>query len=307
MGVTEAREGVRRRLGFFTRRASPRRWTGSLALALGVGATVAFAQADPPAWTRPIAGFPIVGPISYVGTEGLASYLIKTPAGAILIDGTMAENVGAIRRNVEAAGVPIRAVKLILLTHAHFDHAAGLAGLQRASGARLVVGAADAEAVRTGVPPGETSYGVIRFPPARVDRAVRDGDTVRLGGVTLTAVATPGHTPGCTSWAMTVVDRGRPRRALFACSITVAGNRLVGNRRYPGIVADFRRSFARLARTRADILLPMHPEGADVIERGRRLALGEREAFVAPGLLQKTVNEARAAFEVEVTKQRASK
>jgi glyoxylase-like metal-dependent hydrolase (beta-lactamase superfamily II) len=261
---------------------------------------------DPPAWTRPTAPFPIIGPIHYVGTEGLAAYLIRTREGAILIDGTMAENVPAIRRNIAAAGVPIGQVRRILLTHAHFDHAAGIAGLQRASGARLVVGAGDAEAMRTGVPPGETSYGVIRFPPARVDGVIRDGETVTLGGVTLTAHATPGHTPGCTSWTMRVVDRGRPLRVLFPCSLTVAGNRLIGNRRYPGIVADFRRSLAAMARVGADVVLPAHPEQADVIARGRRSAAGERDAFVAPDLWPKLVREAAAAFEAELAKQQAA-
>lgn len=271
-----------------------RLFVASAALAL---AAPAAAQLDPPAWTRPTAPFRIVGPIWYVGTEGLASYLIRTRAGAIVIDGTMAENVPAIRRNIATVGVPIRQVKLLLLSHAHFDHAAGIAGLQRASGARLVVGAGDAAAMRTGTPPGETSYGVIRFPPARVDRAVRDGDTVRLGGVTLTAVATPGHTPGCTSWRMRVREEGVPLDVVFPCSVTVAGNRLFANRAYPRIVDDYRASFARLAALPADVVLPAHPEAADVLERGRT------GAWAAPGLLRQIVLKARDDFDRELLRQ----
>lgn len=259
---------------------------------------------DPPAWTRVTAPFRIVGPIHYVGTEGLAAYLIKTSKGAILIDGTMAENVPAIRRNIVASGVRPRDVKVMLLSHAHFDHAAGLAGLKAATGARLVAGAADRAALETGIPPGETSYGVIGFPAVKVDRAIRDGETVRLGEVTLTARATPGHTPGCTTWTTRVIERGRPLDVVFACSVSVAGNRLVGNRRYPGIVADFRTSFARMSMMRADVVLPFHPEQADVFARKARRDSGDANAFVAPGLLRRLVSEARTAFEADLAKQR---
>lgn len=254
---------------------------------------------NPPEWTQAAPPFHIVGPIWYVGTEGLASYLIKTRDGAILIDGTMAENVPAIRHNIESLGVPIRRVKLLLLSHAHFDHAGGLSGLKRASGARLIVGARDAAAVRTGIPPGETTYGVIRFPAVMVDRAIRDGEMVTLGGVTLTAVATPGHTPGCTTWTMRVVEKRGPLEVVFPCSISVAGNRLIGNRRYPGIVADFRKSFARLATLNADVVLPAHPELADVRARANA------GTVVAPALLGEMVAKARIAFNRDLAKQQA--
>lgn len=259
------------------------------ALALGAAAPVPTS----PAWTRPAPPLHLVGPIWYVGTEGLAAYLIKTSAGGILIDGTLAENVPAIERNLASVGEPIGRVRLLLLTHAHFDHAAGLARLQRDSGARLAVGAGDAEAVRTGVPPGEVDYPAVRFPPARVDRAMGDGGRVTLGGVTLTALATPGHTPGCTSWTMSAAGR----HVIFLCSLTVGGNRLVGNRRYPGIVSDYRRSFDRLDRTQADIVLPAHPEIADVRARA---AAG---TLVAPGLLHRIVARARADFATEYVNQ----
>ena len=253
-----------------------------LLLLLGLAAS-ASAQLDPPAWTRPIAPFHVVGPIWYLGTEGLAAYLIRTRDGAILLDGTMAANVPAIERNIAAVGVSIRDVRVLLNSHAHFDHAAGLAKLKADSGARLIAGIGDRTALDTGVPPGETSYGVIRFPPVHVDRAVRDGEQVRLGGVTLTAHATPGHTPGNTSWSMRIVEGGKPLDIVFAGSLTVAGNKLVGNRRYPGIVADFQRSFVAMAALHADVVLPAHPEMADVLGRGRRAAAGDAQAFVALG------------------------
>lgn len=257
------------------------------------------APLDPPAWTRPIAPVRLVGPITYVGTEGLAAYLIRTPAGAIVIDATLAENVPAIERNIVAAGVKLNDVKLLLNSHAHFDHAAGLARLKADTGARLAAGAGDVAALEAGVPPGETSYGVVRFPAVKVDRAVRDGERVGLGGTVLTAIATPGHTPGNTSWSMRVTQGGEPLDVLFLASLTVAGNKLVANARYPGIVADFRRSFARLAGVHADVVLPMHPETADVLGRAKAGTL------VVPGLLARLVAEARVAFEGELVKQRA--
>ena len=138
----------------------------------------------------------------------------------------------------------------------------------------------EVSAVESGTPPSVTSYGVIRFPPVHVDRVLHDGDTVRLGGVTMTAILTPGHTPGCTTWTMAVVEAGRTLRVVFPCSLTVAGNRLLGNRGYPGIVADFRASFARLATVRADVVLPAHPEMAGVLDREACAAAGDRDAFV---------------------------
>jgi glyoxylase-like metal-dependent hydrolase (beta-lactamase superfamily II) len=263
------------------------------------GASLAAAPAFsvPAAWMRPTAPFHVVGPIWYVGSEGLASYLIKTRAGAILIDGTMAENVPGILRNIAAAGVRPKDVRLLLVTHAHFDHVAGDAAMVRATGAQVMAGAADVPALETGIPPGEVDYKAVNFAPVRVTRAVRDGENVSLGEVTLRAIATPGHTPGCTSWAMRIVEAGKPRDVLFLCSLTVGGNKLVGNRRYPGIVADFRRSFARIGATHADVVLPAHPEIADVMMHRRD------GRWVQPGLLQHIVAQARTDFDTELARQ----
>jgi metallo-beta-lactamase class B len=281
------------------------RRTKSLISALAIAATapLLLGAADPPAWTRPQAPFPIAGPITYVGSEGVAAYLIKTSAGAILIDGTLAENAGMIERNIAAAGVRLTDVKLILVTHAHFDHVGAVAALKRASGARIVAGARDVRAIETGVPPGETNYGVIRFPAVHVDRGVHDGENVTLGTVTLTARATPGHTPGCTTWTMQIPAKPRALDVVFPCSVSVAGNRLIGNRAYPGIVADYRRSIAMLGTLHADIVLPSHPELADVIVRGKRRQAGDTTAFVDPTLLPKMVAKAKVALEADLAKQ----
>ena len=267
--------------------------------ALLVSAPAVADTSVPPAWTEAIRPFRLVGPVDYVGSEGIAAYLIRTPAGAILIDGTLEANAAMVRRNIEARGVPIRSVKWILISHAHFDHAGAVAALARASGAKVAAGAGDVAALAQGAQPGETSYTPPAYPPVHVDRAIHDGDRLSLGGLTMAAIATPGHTPGCTSWSMRVTEKGRPLTVLFPCSVTVAGNRLVGNRAYPGIVADYRRSLARLGAAKADVVLPAHPEVADVIGRARRGDL------VDPTLLARIVAQARTDFDNEFKRQEA--
>lgn len=248
------------------------------------------AGAESPArWAEPITPFHIVGPIWYVGTRGLAVYAIKTDAGAILVSSGLAQSAGLIERNLRAIGVGPGQLKLMLNSHAHFDHAAAFAQLRRDSGAKLLSSAADAPALRAGRHAADNSNGHTRFPAVPVDRIVRDGETVRLGGVGVTAILTPGHTPGCTTWSMPV----HRLRVVFPCSLTVADNVLSGNRAYPGIVADYRKSFARLAAMPADIVLPMHPEFADVLEREAR---GGGAAFVDRSALPRIVAEARRAF-----------
>jgi len=263
-----------------------------LAAALALPAAPATAASgDPPEWTQPRPTLHLLGPITYVGTRGLGAYLIRTSEGAILVDATMAENVSAIERNIRSLKLKLSDVKLILVSHAHFDHVGGLERMRCDTGARVLAGSGDVAALRSGTPPGETSYGVRRFPAVARVSPVADGERVKLGDVTLRAVATPGHTPGCTSWVMRVVDHGRPREVVFAGSMTVAGNRLVGNRRYPAIVRDFRSSFDRIERLRADVVLPMHPDAADVFGRARSGAL------VAPRLLGDMARAARVDFE----------
>lgn len=267
------------------------------ALALLLGMPIpAIAANDPPAWREPAEPFRIVGNIYYVGSKGLAAYLIATPAGAILLDGTVEDNVPMIERNIDRVGYRMRDVKILINSHAHFDHAEGLAHIKRDSGAQMVAVAQERPALASGTPPSEMSYGVIKFAPVHVDRVIKDGDTVRIGQSVLTAVLTPGHTPGCTSWSMTVNDRGRKRDVLFLCSLSVVGNRLVGNKGYRGVATDFRRTFARLDKLQPDIILPGHPELAGVMEREARAQAGDADAFVDPGQLRRIVASRAPTF-----------
>lgn len=266
--------------------ASNRRSWG---VALCLAASVANAQ-RPAAWTNPVAPFRIVGDVYYVGTEGLAAYLIKSPDGAVLLDGTLEENAPLIERNVESLGVPLRTVKWLISDHAHHDHVGALARLKKDTGAPFAASAGDRYALEHGEPPGQVTYSPTPFPPIAVDRVVRDGDTIRVGSLTVTAHLTPGHTPGCTSWSTTVRESERPVNVLFLCSITVAGNVLVNNRVYPEINADFDRTFKKLSAMKADVVLTSHPEIADVFGREAR------HQFIDSTALPTIVANARAEW-----------
>ena len=199
-------------------------------------------------------------------TKGLAAYLIVSRQGAILLDGTTAENAPLIERNIEAVGVPLHSVKRLISDHAHEDHVGALAQIKQDTGAEFLASAGDRWALEHGRVRGDTNNEPKSFAPIKVDRTVRDGEKIQLGDVTLIAHLTPGHTPGCTSWSTTVQDEGRQLNVLFLCSITVAGNILVGNRAYPEIASDYRATFRKLETMKADIVLPSHPDMADVIK-----------------------------------------
>lgn len=278
-----------------------RKILSSVIAILVTSCTVAAAfAAQPAAWTRPTKPFKILDNIYYVGTEGLASYLIVSDDGAILLDGTLAENAGHIEKNIRALGFELKDVKIIVNSHAHFDHAAGIARLKQDTGAKFMAMEGDRSALENGKQEGDTNYGGATFPAIKVDRVLKDGDTVALGGVKMLAMATPGHTKGCTTWSTIATDHGVSRRVVFPCSITVAGNILVGNKGYPGIVEDFRRTFERMASLEADVVLPAHPEFAGVFEREAKQEAGDKDAFVDPTLLPRMVEKSRIAFEKEL-------
>jgi len=280
------------------------------ALALLVsGAVTAASAAQPATWTQPIKPFRIAPHIYYVGSRGLSAYLITSHDGAILIDGTVKENAALVEHNIVSVGVPLKSMKWIVSDHAHSDHVGALAQIKRDTGARFASSAGDRVALERGVPRGDTDYDPARFhfPPIKVDRVVADGQSLAVGEMVLTAHLTPGHTPGCTSWSTSVSDGGRRLQVLFLCSITVAGNILVGNRAYPAIVADYENTFAKLSRMKADIVLTSHPEIADVIEREARVEAGDRRAFIDPKVLATIVARSRANFADALSKAQAAK
>jgi metallo-beta-lactamase class B len=269
----------------------------ALALAAGLGMAAPASADDPSEWSTPVKPFRIAGNVYYVGTKGLSAYLIVSKQGAILLDGTTAENAPLIERNIEAVGVPLHAVKQLISDHAHHDHVGALAQIKQDTGAEFLASAADTWALEHGRARGDTNYKSKPFRPIKVDRTVHDGEAIQLGDVTLTAHLTPGHTPGCTSWSTTVQDQGRQLNVLFICSIAVAGNILVGNHAYPEIASDYRATFRKLATMKADIVLPSHPDMTHVIEREARREGGETDAFIDSQALPSLVAHFSAAFE----------
>ncbi|NRP22430.1 Metallo-beta-lactamase L1 type 3 [Ensifer adhaerens] len=263
------------------------------------------ATADNADWSRPTKPFRVVGNIYYVGTKGLSAYLITSGRKAILLDGTLKSTAALVEDNIAALGFKLSDVKIIVTSHAHYDHVAGVAQIKRDSGAKLHAIAADRWALENGLHGGETSYKRGTFPPVKVDHVLADGDAVTLGDVSMKATLTAGHTPGCTTWSTSAIEDGRALKVVFPCSVTVAGNKLFGNRRYPGIVGDFEVSFDRLAAMKADVVLPAHPEFADVLGRAARRDAGDKDAFVDPGLLGRIVEQSRAAFKKELARQKA--
>jgi metallo-beta-lactamase class B len=281
-----------------------------LALALlGLGAATSASAAQPPTWTQPVKPFRIAPHIYYVGSKGLSAYLITSDDGAILIDGTLAENASLIEHNIDSVGVPLKSVKWILSDHAHNDHVGALARIKTDTGARFAASAGDQVALERGMPRGDTDYDqtYFHFPPIKVDRVVQDGESVAVGDAVLTAHLTPGHTPGCTSWTTTVSNGEGRLRVLFLCSITVAGNKLVGNHAYPTIVADYENTFAKLSKMKADIVLTSHPEIADILGREARVEAGDCRAFVDPKALPAIVVQAEQDFEAALVKARRNR
>lgn len=211
--------------------------------------------------------FRVAGNLYYVGSTGVTAFLLTGPAGHVLIDGGYPETAPLIIGSIAKLGFDIRDVKVLLNSHAHFDHAGGLRELQEASGAPLWVSEGDADLVARGGA-GDLSFGPLRylgflgfgrFPAPRVDHRFRDGDTVRVGPLALVAHVTAGHTPGCTSWAFTVHDQGRDLLAVDVCSLSLLPfMRFADPQRYPGIRGDFERSFAVLRGLPADIFLGSH-------------------------------------------------
>jgi metallo-beta-lactamase class B len=253
------------------------------------------AQANPD-WHRAIPGFKIAGNLYYVGTADLAVYLIATPQGNILINGNFKEDVPAIRRSLEGLGFKYADTKILLISHAHGDHDEGIGLIKSDTAARLMVMDADVASVES-TAPGR--------PGAKVDRVLHDRDTVELGGSTLTARLTPGHTPGCTTWTMQVADGGRMLNAVIIGSPNVnAGYVLVNNRAYPQIAADYVKTFAVLKTTPVDLFLGAHGAYFNLKDKLPKMK-GPVNPFIDPAGYRAYVAEREQAFEKELMKQTA--
>jgi len=256
-------------------------------------------------WNTPAEPFKKIGNVYYVGTDGLASYLITSPQGHILVDTVMPEATSQIKASIEKLGFKVTDIKYLVNTHAHIDHTGGLAEMKQASGAQMIAGEADKPVLEGGYYPGAQEETALAFPPVKVDRTVREGDTVSVGDVTLTARETPGHSPGCTSWEFVVKDGDATRSVLIFCSGTVALNRLVANPTYSGIVTDYRKTFARARDMKVDVLLAPHPEMYRMQDKRALISDGAPNPFVNPGEFNAYAATLEKAFEDALAKQTA--
>lgn len=217
-------------------------------------------------WRQPVAPFQIAEHTWYIGTEGLSALLVKTPDGAVLIDGGVQQAADMLLRNMAGLGIAPHDLKLILHSHAHGDHAGPLAAIRRATGATLVSNAESAVLLARGGS-NDLHFGdQIVFPPAHADRLLQDGETVELGGVVFTAHFTPAHTPGSMSWSWTdaswsdTTGSGKPLRIAYVDSLSTPGYRLVDNPRFPHIVDAYRRGFEAVRNLPCDLLIAPHPD-----------------------------------------------
>ncbi|MEI9980374.1 MAG: subclass B3 metallo-beta-lactamase [Edaphobacter sp.] len=265
----------------------------------------AFAQ-DNPDWTTPHAPFRIVGNVYYVGSKDLASYLITTPQGLILINSNLTTSVPQIEKSVEELGFHFKDVKILLISHAHWDHAAGSAAVLKATGAKYMVMDADVPVVESG---GKTDfqYGSeagSHFPPAKVNRVLHDGDEVRLGGTVLVAHKTAGHTKGCTTWTMKVADGGKTYDVVIVGSPNVnTGYKLVKNTAYPAIAQDYEATFRTLKALPCDVFLGAHGGYFGMEAKYARLKAGGANPFVDPEGYKSYVAEREQAFRKELARQ----
>jgi metallo-beta-lactamase class B len=257
-------------------------------------------------WLAPAEPLHIAGPIYSVGTQGLCVYLVTTPAGDILIGGGMPASAGAILDAVRKLGRDPAQIKLLLSNHGHIDHAGTLAELKAKTGAQVLAMAADVPLLAEG---GRCDYLFanspdFHFPPVKVDRTLSDGEQIELGGVVINALLTPGHTPGCATFTMTVEEQGRTLSVVFADGLSVNnGTRFLRNPSYPGILADYRRTFETLLALKPDIFLAFHAEHCDFAGKRARAAQLGTAAFVDPEGYARFVARKQREFETLVARE----
>ncbi len=247
----------------------------------------------------------MVGNVYYVGDEDLASYLIVTPQGDILVNTGYEYSVPEIRSRVTELGFKLSDIKILLVTHAHSDHAAGEAEMKRLTGAKMVAMQEEVELLETG---GKTDFlfgNSNWFPPVKVDRALKDGEKVELGGTVLTAYLHPGHTKGSTSYALDVADGGKTYHVLIANLANINdGTVLLHNPKYPNIVQDFARTFQAQEQLHCDIFLSSHAGQFGLLRKWRPGDKYDPNRFVDPDAYPRAVARTEAKFLQQLQEER---
>ena len=264
----------------------------------------------PASWTNPFPPFRIAGNLYYVGSEDLAAYLVVTPRGNILINSDLVSSPPLIKKSIESLGFKFSDTKILLISHAHYDHCAGSAEIKRITGAKYEVMEQDVPVVESG---GHDDFHyatdkTMWFPPTKVDRVLHDGDKVALGGVTLMAHLTAGHTKGTTTWTLDEPANGRILHVVIVGSPNVnPGYKLVNNKTYPQIAADYRRGFEVMKNLPCDIFLGAHGGYFNLADKYARFKTGDKNAFIDPAGYKAYIADRERAFEAELTKQSKQK
>jgi metallo-beta-lactamase class B len=268
------------------------------------------AQADETSrsWNRPVKPFRVIGNVYYVGANEITSFLITTPQGHILLDSGFAETVPLIQESIKQLGFRLEDVKVLINSQAHYDHAGGFALLKELTGATLAVSKADAEQISGG---GKNDFAWgdrFVYQPAKVDRVIQDKDRIEMGGVTMTARLTPGHTKGCTTWTMKVKEGGKEYDVVFVGSVTAPGYKLVDNPKYPNITADYAYTFRLLKTLDCDVFLGSHGSFFSLDHKRRRLEHGVKtNPFIDPEGYRSYLAESEKDYLEELRKQQSNK
>jgi metallo-beta-lactamase class B len=280
-----------------------------LALSCGLFAQASAKAPGSPDWSEPFPPHRMIGNIYYVGSRGLASYLITTSAGDILINSNLKTSVPLIRESIEKLSFHFSDVKILLISHAHFDHDAGSAEIKKLTGAKYMVMDGDVSIVESG---GKTDFqyghdSSLWYPATKVDRVLHDGDQVTIGDTVLTAHKTAGHTPGCTTWSLRVTEARHPYDVVIVGSPNVnPGYKLVNNSRYPEIADDYTRGFRVLRSLPCDVFLGAHGGYYDMEAKYARLNAGGANPYIDPKGYQDYVSDREQAFLAELKKQTAA-
>ncbi len=255
---------------------------------------------------HPFPPFRIAGNLYYVGTDDLASYLVVTPQGNILINSNFEANVPMLKASIEKLGFKYSDTKILLISHAHFDHAAGSFLITQQTKANYRVMDADVAGVQSG---GRSDFNYAKdastyFPPTRVDHVLHDGEKVKLGGTVLTAHLTAGHTKGCTTWSMQVIDHGKPYQVVILGSLGVnPGYQLIHNKTYPTIANDFAHAMKVAKSLRCDIFLGAHAGYFDLKKKYALLKGSATNPFIDPVGYKKHISQKEQEFYKEFKKQ----
>ncbi len=279
------------------------RLTIIVAFLLASGSAVAQGTPD---WTNPFPPFRIIGNIYYVGSQGLASYLISTSQGMILINSNLEKSAPMIRESVEKLGFRFSDIKILLISHAHWDHCAGSAAIKELTGAKYMVMDADVPEIEAGGK-GNFQYGDVptaRYQPTKVDRVLHDGDEVRLGDTVLTAHLTPGHTKGTTTWTMIANEGGKSYNVVIVGSPNVnPGYKLVNNALYPQIASDYEKMFRVLKSLPCDVFLGAHGNYFGLEAKYAQMKQGGPNPFIDPEGYKNYIALKEQAFLAELAKQ----